>query len=318
MVVRADAVQFAVTVENTGNRNVVDDIQVIVASDGTTPLVTADDTTIAAHTIVGGLAAGESVAFECAWDTAGAPVGTHTVTARHDAVDDDATNDARQIEVAVWQAVTDLAVTAIEMPEVGTPGEAIEVVVDLENLGNRDVTKYVQVALTCDNATPGVTGDDSTIGVQTLVRGLAIGGQVSIPFTWHSSRAAAGTYTLTATLRIQDDNAENDSRAATLTLEVPQPELTVSRVSPHAIRAGTTTTIIVSGAGFDEDADVIFESVAGPSPTVIDVTGNSPNTLLVRVRTATDQPPVPVVCDVRVANPDGSAAVLREALTVRP
>ena len=37
-----------------------------------------------------------------------------------------------------------------------------------------------------------------------------------------------------------------------------------------------------------------------------------------RVTLSADTLPVPVVWDVRVTNPDGSSAVLRDALTIQP
>lgn len=316
--IKGDAVQLTVVVENAGNRNVVDDVRVVVASDSTTPSKTADDKTITVHKIDGGPTAGESVTFDCTWDTADTPVGTHTVTAQHDMADGDAASDRLQREVTVVGAVTDPGVTAIEMPETAAQGETVESIVEVENVGNLDVTKYVRVTLVGDNATPAVAADDPALRIQTLVRGMAAGAWARLPFTWHTSRAASGTHTLTATLRTYDEDPQNESRAATFTLAKPQPKLTITRVSPYAIQAGTATTMIIAGSGFAEDAQVELDSIEGPSLTVVDVTVTSPNTILARISVDKGQPPVPVICDVRVTNEDGSTGVLHEALTVKP
>ncbi len=81
-------VNLAVTVSNLGNRGTSADI-----------VVTLTDTTgdpadaIGQQTISGGLTAGGSVTLSFAWNTAGASVGTHTLTARQSITDDMPAND---------------------------------------------------------------------------------------------------------------------------------------------------------------------------------------------------------------------------------
>ena len=112
-----------VTVANVGNQNVTDNI-----------LVTLDDDTdgveIGAYTITGGLAAGASTVITFPWNTTGASLGDHNLTAWHDYSDDNAANDERSAIVAVIEeqeeppAPEPISVTAID-PNSGAMGGTI-------------------------------------------------------------------------------------------------------------------------------------------------------------------------------------------------
>ncbi len=96
-VVEGDVVSVDVTVENVGNQDVTGDITVTLDDD-------TDVVQIGTQTISGGLAAGGSTTLTYSWDTNGATLGDHTLTASHDFADDDATNDSRSTTVNVAEA----------------------------------------------------------------------------------------------------------------------------------------------------------------------------------------------------------------------
>lgn len=311
--IQGDLVEVTVTVENAGNRDVVDDISVTLVAESAVDAVTIDTLTLS-----GGLTAGASGTLTYAWPTGDAPIGDCRLVARHDMVDDDETNDSLAAHVTVAASVADIAITAVDTAGSARQGDTLSVDVTVENTGNRDITKYVQVMLASDNTTPGDTFDDITIGIQTLSRGLAAGTSATLGYTWRLTRAAAGCHTLTASHKTADDNIDNDSFGATVCVSELRTELTVTRISPHIARAEATVSAIIMGSGFTHGATVTFENGYGPPPTALGVAANGSSTLLVKITTGRSTPAIATVWDVRVTNPDGSSAVLPEAFTVRP
>jgi hypothetical protein len=93
-VVQSDLVSVGVTIENAGNQDVTSNITVTLSDD-------TDGITIGTQTIHGGLAAGDSSTVNFSWNTSGATVGKHTLTAHHDFADDDGGNDSRITTVTV-------------------------------------------------------------------------------------------------------------------------------------------------------------------------------------------------------------------------
>ncbi len=96
-VTQGDMVNVDVTVKNVGNQGVSSDINVTLTDD-------TDGVTIGTQTISGGLAADASTVLNYTWDTNGASIGDHTLTARHDLPDDNAANDSKSTTVTVTQA----------------------------------------------------------------------------------------------------------------------------------------------------------------------------------------------------------------------
>lgn len=93
-VVQGDVVGVEVTVKNGGNQNVSSDINVILTDE-------TDAVSIGSQLIFGGLQAGASVVVSFSWDTLGATIGDHTLTASHDFTDDDDTNNSKSTTVGV-------------------------------------------------------------------------------------------------------------------------------------------------------------------------------------------------------------------------
>ena len=107
-------VNVAVTVQNSGNQNVGSDI-------GVTLTDTTASTVIGTQTIAGGLAAGASVTLNYSWNTTGASIVTHTLSAVHDVSDEIATNDESSTTVSVVGA---LSVTGLS-PSVVRKGTSV-------------------------------------------------------------------------------------------------------------------------------------------------------------------------------------------------
>mgnify|MGYP001040112562 CR=1 FL=1 len=89
-----DVVEVNVTVENVGNEDVTDDINITLKDE-------TDDVTIDTLTIDGGLTAGASTTLTFLWDTTGATEDDHTLIASHNFADDDAANNSDSTEVTV-------------------------------------------------------------------------------------------------------------------------------------------------------------------------------------------------------------------------
>lgn len=86
-VTQGDIVSVDVSVRNTGNQDVGDDIVVTLRDD-------TDVVDIGSQTITGGLPAGATTTLSFSWDTQSASVGTHTLEASHDLGDDNPGNDS--------------------------------------------------------------------------------------------------------------------------------------------------------------------------------------------------------------------------------
>ncbi|HEV8263629.1 MAG TPA: CARDB domain-containing protein [Gemmatimonadales bacterium] len=87
-------VNVAVTVQNVGNQGVAQDI-VVTLQDVT------DNTTIGTPQTVPGLAAGASTTLTFSWNTTGASLGGHTLTASQAFLDENAANDQASTTVTV-------------------------------------------------------------------------------------------------------------------------------------------------------------------------------------------------------------------------
>ncbi len=89
--IEGDLVRVDVVVENIGNQDVVALFDVTL-EDGATP--------IGAQTL-SGLAAGATATVPFDWNTAGAAIGAHTLTARHTVSDDDPLNDSQSATITI-------------------------------------------------------------------------------------------------------------------------------------------------------------------------------------------------------------------------
>ena len=92
--VSGPVIDVLVTVQNVGNQDVTGDVNVTLA-DG--------DLNIGIQTISGGLDAGQSTSLTFTWNTAGATIGDHTLTAAQDLLDDTLANDSGSTIVSVQE-----------------------------------------------------------------------------------------------------------------------------------------------------------------------------------------------------------------------
>jgi len=95
-IVQGDLVSVGVTMKNAGNKDVTSNIAVTLKDD-------TDGITIGTQTIIGGLAPGASATVNFPWNTSGASIGNHTLTAQHDFADDGGVNNSTSTTVAVQE-----------------------------------------------------------------------------------------------------------------------------------------------------------------------------------------------------------------------
>jgi len=105
-VARGDLLNVGVTVRNVGTVAVGSDIHVTLTDD-------TDAVLIGTKTIAGGLTAGSASTLTFPWDTSGASLGAHTLTATQDFGDDNAGNDSNSTAVTVNEQTVELTVTGI-------------------------------------------------------------------------------------------------------------------------------------------------------------------------------------------------------------
>jgi len=90
-----------------GDQDVATDINVTLTD-------VTDGVTIGTQTISGGLAAGGSATLTFSWDTSGASIGAHTLTASHNFTDDNASNNSMDTTVTVNEPGAGISVTGID------------------------------------------------------------------------------------------------------------------------------------------------------------------------------------------------------------
>lgn len=311
-VMQGDSIDVTATIENVGNRSCAAGVSVTLARKGASDAIGTRKTTQT-------LSPGASMTLTYTWDTTDVPAGVQTLTVQHDMTDDDATNDRKSVSVTVRVPIFDIAVTSVNGPPSVTKGDSAQIIVAVENVGDEDVVEDIAVSLTSDGATTSDKGDDVVIGAQIIRGGLSAGQSVNLTYMWDTRGVGAGTHTLTASHDRADEYSDNDSDGMTVTVaDAASPSMTIASVMPRIIRLGMPGSIVIRGAGFADGAKVCFERGEGPPPTATSTRVISPNSMMARVTIADDMVSIPAVWDVRVTNPDGSSAVLREGLAVQP
>ncbi len=202
-----DTPTVMVTVNNVGNQDVTN-LSVSLAPTAGGGSVTNSPQVIA-------LTAGTNTTLNFTWDTGGATIQDHTLTATHDLLpDDNNTNDSAMALVTVTAVpVTDIAITSVTAPGSVTVGDTPTVMVTVGNVGNQDVTNLgVSLGATAGSVSP----------TQTIA--LTAGTSTTLNFTWDTGGATIQDHTLTATHdRLPDDNDTNDSAMATVTVNGTPP-----------------------------------------------------------------------------------------------
>ncbi|MDI6447566.1 S8 family serine peptidase [Anaerobaca lacustris] len=315
-VVQGDSVEVIVTVENVGNRACAAGVSVTLA----TGSGSSANGVIGARTTAGPLSPGASAMLTYTWDTTDVPSGAHTLMARHDLSDDDATNDARSVPVVVHAAITDIAITGVDGPSVVTKGDSVQIVVTVENVGDRDVEEDIAVSLTLNGGAASHTGDDIVIGMQIVRGGLRVGQDAALTYTWDTRGVEAGVHALTARHDRADEYSDNDSDGMTLTVAAGMPSagVTITSIMPKTMWSGMSGSVIIRGTGFVDGAEVSFEGGEGLPPVATGIRVMGSSSIMARVAVGDRTLPAPSVWDVRVTNPDGSSAVFHDGLIVQP
>jgi hypothetical protein len=110
--------------------------------------------------------------------------------------------------------ITDLAITSVSAPASVTVGSTANVVVTVRNVGNQPVTTDIGVSLR--DATAG-----ADVGSQIVAGGLTPGASRALTFPWNTASQELGAHVLTAAHDVSDENAANDERSATVTVNPP-------------------------------------------------------------------------------------------------
>ncbi len=234
-VVQYDMVEVQVTIQNVGNQDVTENI-----------LVTLNDNEAdyTSDTIAGGLMAGASATVIFNWSPSS--TGEHHLVARHDYNDINPDNDSLSTTVTVEDAFIDIGIANINAPSSVVAGDSVDVVVSVENVGNKNVTDPIRVYLVSDNATPEDTEDDIEVGLQTLSEGLAPGGLAELTFPWSSS--VLGEYILVAShdYTEDDNNSSNDSASTIVNVETAVTDIAITNITaPSTVSEGSKANVVV-------------------------------------------------------------------------
>ncbi|MDP2718902.1 MAG: CARDB domain-containing protein, partial [Dehalococcoidia bacterium] len=120
-VTKGNTASVTVMVENMGNQNVAADISVTLAD-------VTDGANIGTQTLAGGLVAGASATLTYSWDTSGATIGQHTLTASQNFPDSNASNDANSTSVNVIAPGAGVTVSSVT-PNIIQSGSTVNVTI---------------------------------------------------------------------------------------------------------------------------------------------------------------------------------------------
>lgn len=194
-VVQGDAVVVDVTVENVGNQDVADNITVTL-NDDTDGVVIGTP-----QTITGGLAVGVSTTLTYSWDTSGASIGNHSLTASHDFSDDDLSNDSESATLTVTEAGATVHVASIDMSlrtkragkkNTFTSAVAIVTIVGASGSPAEGATVYGSWSGATSDTDSGITDSAGRVTLQSNAMKNASGG---ITFTFTVDDVAKSGYT---------------------------------------------------------------------------------------------------------------------------
>jgi hypothetical protein len=240
---------------------------VTLVSDNATPGNPGDDITL--ETWTGGtavaLGAGGSTTLNFNWDTTGATLGLHTLTATaaHDdgdgGTDINAGNDSADTTSEVKVPTHDVAVDQVTAPDPTLQGNTVTVSVDVSNQGTFDETFNVELFDDTEGGTVAVPIQSSGL--------LGPGETTTLNYDWtpttlstHSLRAVAATVT-------GETNTANNTQ--TTTAKVVAVPVIADHVESNNGGSGTSTTVnttptrpagdvyIVVGTKDDDDAWVL-------------------------------------------------------------
>ena len=204
------------------------------------------------------LAIGATPTLNFSWDTTGATLGTHLLTATFATFTDDVPgNDSGNTTAVV--AIHDVAVTSVTAPPSTDQGTTASVSVDIANLSvSGGFTETFNVTLSSD-----LDGQ-----IQVLSSGaVSPGATPTLNFSWDTTGATIATHTLTATADTVTDETITANNTSTTTAEVIAPvthDVTVTSVTaPAVVDRGTSPTVTVrvtNNGGATETFNVTLSS----------------------------------------------------------
>lgn len=119
------------------------------------------------------------------------------------------------------EPVTDLAVTGVEVPtsfDQGSAAPPVAITVANEGTEAVDGPLTLDLEVTADGATDPVLTDAVILQTDDLP---APGSSASVDWAWNTTELAVGSYTVTATLAIDDADGSNDAGSAGFTVVAP-------------------------------------------------------------------------------------------------
>ncbi len=151
---------------------------------------------------------------------------------------------------ALPPAVVDLAIADIDVAESVVQGDSIDVVVTVENVGNRDCGAGAVVTLVCDDNADAVIGT-STVGP------LGPGASTTLTYTWETTDVSSGSHILTASHDMADDEPANDDSSISVLVRTPITDVAITAIdAPSSATAGDSIQISVTVENVgDQDVD---------------------------------------------------------------
>lgn len=212
---QGEVVTVWITVKNAGLSDVEEPIEVNLWDK-------AEGRAVSIKKIDKGLARDDSTTFSYNWDTEGLALGEHTIVAEHNYSDENPSNDTLSTNLWVSEPdITDIAITAIRIPETVLEGEVVDVEVVVKNIGNQNVNDAIPIFL--EDRTSG-----STLGTENIEEGLAMGDSSKINFSWNTGGNTIELHEVTAAHNFQDENPANNVRSKmVMVAEAPIPDIAI-------------------------------------------------------------------------------------------
>jgi hypothetical protein len=141
-------------------------------------------------------------------------------------------------------ALTDIAVTSVSAPASVTQGATANVAVSVRNVGSENVGSF-DVSLKDDT-------DNVALGTQNVAE-LTAGVTTTLTFSWSTASSSPGQHTLTATVTpsFPDENAANNQRSTTTTVNVPSVGMHIGDLDGIASRSASSWSATVEIAVHD-------------------------------------------------------------------
>lgn len=185
-------------------------------------LVTLQDAT--ANAVLGSssasLAPGATQSVPFTWNTAGASIGLHTLTADIGAVsgETNTANNGASASSAVEAPVHDVSITGVDAPASVAIGDVVTVEVTVANSGTFDESTAVTLT---DTSTGAVIGSQPA--------SLPVGTSQVVSFSWNTAGVSAGNHVLNATASAGsgETNLADNQLSATVAVHEPVTELLI-------------------------------------------------------------------------------------------